>query len=372
VINARFDMVRQRYSTTLRRRPVKGRPTVRRVPTAALLSFRLGGTDGVSIEAAKWATALGHLGWDVFSVAGSGPVDMTVEGLALGATEAPDRNELTDALATADVVVVENVCSLPLNPPAAAVVASVCAGRPTVLHHHDLPWQRPHLAHFPPPPDDPLWAHVTINERSRLELAERRMVATTIYNTFDPDPAPGDRHGTRGSLGVAEGTRLLLQPTRALERKNVPGGLALATAVGGTYWLLGPAEDGFGPELDRLVRAAECPVLLGGGGPDLPVADAYAACDAVLLPSTWEGFGNPSVESATYRKPLAIGPYPVGSELAAFGFEWFDCAVPAPLAHWLDTPDTALLDHNHDVAARHFNVRDLPGRLASVLERLPI
>jgi mannosylglucosylglycerate synthase len=344
---------------------------VRRVPTAALLSFRLGGSDGVSIESAKWAWALGQLGWDVTSVAGQGPVDTTVPGLAIEASEPPTHREVRDALAPADLVIVENLCSLPLNPAAAAVVAAVCAGRPTVLHHHDLPWQRPHLAHLPPPPDDPSWAHVTINELSRMELDGHGISATTIYNTFDPDPVPGDRDGTRATLGVAEGTRLLLQPTRALARKNIEGGLALATAVGGTYWLLGPAEDGYGPDLDRLVAGATCPVLLGPGGPDLPVADAYAACDVVLLPSYWEGFGNPSIESATYRRPLAIGPYPVAAELRAFGFHWFDSAVPEPLVEWLDRPDDRLLEHNRQVAAEFFNLADLPGRIAAVLEGLP-
>ena len=338
--------------------------------TAAIVSFRLGGSDGVSIEAAKWIRALGRLGWHVTTVAGTGPVDTRLEGLAIDAAAPPTRREVEEALAPADLVVIENLCSLPLNPPAASLVAAVCAGRPALLHHHDLPWQRPHLAHLPGPPDDPNWAHVTINELSRRELAARGVVATTIYNTFDPDPHLADRLEVRSALGLGEGTRLLLQPTRALPRKNIAGGLALAEAVDGTYWLLGSAEDGYGPELDRLVGAARCPVLLGPPEPGLTIAEAYAACDVVVLPSLWEGFGNPSVESATYSRPLAVGPYPVAAELAAFGFRWFDSAVPGPVAAWLDHPDADLLSHNHAIAARYFNVADLPGRLAAVLDSL--
>jgi glycosyltransferase involved in cell wall biosynthesis len=332
-----------------------------------MISFRLGGGDGVSIEAAKWVEALRALGWEVRTVAGSGPVDHLLPGLAIDATEAPTRGEVEDACAVADLVVVENLCSLPLNPPAAAVVAQVCAGRPALFHHHDLPWQRPHLAHLPPPPDDAAWAHVTINERSRTELAERSIAATKMYNSFDPDPAPGDRARTRAALGVAEGDPLLLQPTRALERKNVAGALELSAAVGGTYWLLGPAEDGYGPTLDHLVTKARCPVLLGPPPAGCSIADAYAACDAVLLPSSWEGFGNPSVESATYRRALAIGSYPVAAELAAFGFRWFGVTDPFPLAEWLRGPEEELLVHNHQVAVTHFNLEHLPRRLAGVL-----
>jgi glycosyltransferase involved in cell wall biosynthesis len=101
------------------------------------------------------------------------------------------------------------------------------------------------------------------------------------------------------------------------------------------------------------------------------MADAYAACDAVLLPSTWEGFGNPAVESATHRRPLAIGTYPVAAELEAFGFRWFRADDPAPLAAWLAEPDQDLLRRNHEVATTHFNVADLPARLEAVLSRLP-
>jgi len=336
-----------------------------------MVSFRLGGGDGVAVEAAKWAAALGQLGWDVRSVAGSGPADDVLPGLAIDAPEPPTVAEVEHALTGADLVIVENLCSLPLNPRAAGVVASVCAGRPALLHHHDLPWQRPHLAHLPPPPDDPAWAHVTINELSRQELAAHGITATTVYNAFDPDPAPGDRDRTRAALGVRAGTRLLLQPTRALPRKNIAGAIALAETVGGTYWLLGPAEDGFGPELERLIARARCAVVLGAPEGGCSMADAYAACDAVLLPSTWEGFGNPSVESATHRRPLAVGSYPVAAELAAFGFRWFDASDPGPLAQWLRRPDLDLLAHNHRVAADHFNLADLPARLSRVLRQVP-
>jgi glycosyltransferase involved in cell wall biosynthesis len=212
---------------------------------------------------------------------------------------------------------------------------------------------------------------VTINDLSRTELATRGIAATTIYNAFDPDPPPGERARVRTALGVPDGTPLLLQPTRALARKNIGGAIALAEALDATYWLLGPAEDGYGPDLARLVALARCPVVLGPTTDGCSIADAYAACDAVALPSLWEGFGNPSVESATHRRPLAIGPYPVARELKGFGFHWFDAAEPAPLARWLGRPDERLIAHNQQVAAQHFNLADLPGRLSGVLRRVP-
>ncbi len=349
--------------------------TVAPIPTAALLSFRLGGTDGVAVEAAKWQQALASLGFTTFTVAGAGPVDRLVPGLAMAAAAPPTRSELDAALDDADLVVVENLCSLPLNPPAAAAVAAVLAGRPALLHHHDLPWQRAPFIHHPPPPVDPRWTQVTINHLSRRQLALRGIAAATVYNTFSPGPAYSpdvEPDRVRDALGVGPEQVLVLQPTRALPRKNVGGGLRLAAELGASYWLLGAAEDGYGPELAHLLAEADGPVVLGppAGWPGLTAADAYRACDVVTLPSTWEGFGNPSVESAVHRRPLAIGPYPVGRELAAFGFEWFPLRQSARLASWLAAPDPSLLDRNRTVATTHFSSTDLPEHIARVLPEL--
>ena len=352
----------------------------------ALLSFRLRGTDGVSIEAAKWERALGELGFATYTVAGSGLVDETVPGLAIDAGEVPTVEEVEDALSRADLVVVENLLSLPLNQPAWDVVAEVLAGRPAVLHHHDLPWQRPQFLGHASPPVDSRWHHVTINELSRRDLMRRGIGARTIYNSFVmPDPAAGsngsyrDRspagQAVRDALGVGRHDRLVLQPTRALPRKNVPGALTAATNLDATYWLLGPAEDGYGPELDRLLANAPCPVRQGapvmsqgtGPGGTMHIDDAYQACDVVALTSTWEGFGNPSLESVAHRRPLVIGPYPVAGELAAFGFRWFPLDAMAKLDNWLTSPEPDLLEANLAVARAHFSIDDLADRIGAVL-----
>ncbi len=319
------------------------------------------------MAAAGWARVLGDLGHHVVTVAGRGPVERVVPGLAWPGPCGPvSSGAVADAVADVDLVVVENLCSLPLNPPATAAVVSALRGRPAILHHYDLPWQRTRFASFASgwPPCDPAWRHVTINRLSQRQLAERGIAAEVIRPGFDVDAALGDGAATRATLGVDGDERLLLHPVRAIPRKAVPVALALAGSLGARYWLSGPAEEDYEDELARLLASALGPTTHR----PFPTgaADAYAAADAVAFPSRWEGFGQPLIEAAIHRRPLALHRYPVASEVAELGFRWFPAGDAAPLSRFLADPDPALHDHNAALARQHFSL----ARVADGLRRL--
>lgn len=346
--------------------------------TAVLLSYRLGGTDGVSVEAGKWEWALHTLGFTTRRVAGQlcdqpRPDDVALPGIAIDTPGgAADARQVAIALDGADLVVAENICSLPINPSASYAASDALAHHPgrVVFHHHDLPWQRAEPAAIRGlPPDLPGALHVVVNDRSRDELAPRGITALTIHNTFDFDAPIGDRDAARADLGFAADELVVLQPTRAIPRKNVPGGLRFAEALAGlvperpvVYWLTGPAEDDYDRELARAMATTTLRVVHGRAG---RTVDAYAAADVVAFPSTWEGFGNPVIESVVARRPLAVHGYPVLDEILA-GVRVFSVDDPGEVAAWLRAPDHTLLEANREIAQRDFSLADLPGRLDAV------
>ncbi len=350
------------------------------------MSFRLGGADGVAIEAEKWSWALGELGYDVRRVAGAiedggRPDDVVLPGLAFDAaggrvTSAPvDAGAITAALDGADLVVVENLCSLPLNMDAAHAVARAAGehhGR-VVFRHHDLPWQRRHLAHLATdlPPRVKGALHATINLRSRRELEARGFAgATTVHNYFDLDPAPGDRDATRAQFGFGDDELVVLQPSRAIERKNVPGAVRFASYIARRepdrrvhLWVAGPAEEGYADTLARIIERSDVPVSVGRAA---RVADAYAACDVVVFPSTWEGFGNPVIESIAARRACAAFPYPVLAEIVAAGVRCFSTEQPDVPVRFLAESEQrreTYFDVNLRRARLSFSLADLPGAI---------
>lgn len=314
--------------------------------------------------ARSWQRALCDLGISVTTIAGSGTADLIIPAISwptpeLSESELDLISVLERALADIDLVIVENLCSLPLNRVASDALARVLTGRPAVLHHHDMAWQRPWFHDVTDmPPDDPTWRHVTLNDRTRKELFERGISATTIANGFDVDEALGDRAATRMKLGVAEDEWLILHPVRAIKRKGIPLALSLAESLGTTYWITGLPEEDYADTLTSLIENATCRVIHEPFPTSLP--DAYAACDLVAFPSTWEGFGNPLIESAIHRRALAVSRYPVARDIEELGFRWFDPGDPDAIRAFLsmgsDSPSVkALHDHNAALARAHFS-----------------
>lgn len=326
----------------------------------------------MSVVAETWRQVFERSGWDTITVAGEGPVDRTVPGLELGAARPPDPDAVAAALADADLVVVENLLTIPMNLPASRVVAAELAGRAAVLHHHDPPWQRERFAHITElPPTDPAWVHVTINRLTEAEFADRGIAATTIYNGFDLDPPPGNRDRTREGLGLGPDERLFFHPVRAIERKNIPAAIAVCERHDATYWLPGPAEDGYQAELDRLLAAARCPIVSTPIGPrsGLTMSDGYAASDLVVFPSTWEGFGNPPVEAVIHGRPAVVAHYPVADELRRLGLTWPDPDDDEAIEKALSGNADADLTRNREVIREHLSTEKLENDLHLLLAR---
>jgi glycosyltransferase involved in cell wall biosynthesis len=130
------------------------------------------------------------------------------------------------------------------------------------------------------------------------------------------------------------------------------------------YWLTGPAEDGFGPELDRILAVAHAQVAHGRA--EHP-QDAYAAADVVVFPSSWEGFGNPVIEATVADRPVAVAHYPVLDELRALGLQLFSIDHPDAVAAWLAAPDAAVRAANRACLQQHFDLAHLPARIEDAL-----
>jgi glycosyltransferase involved in cell wall biosynthesis len=345
-------------------------------PEAVFLSYRLGGDDGVAVEAAKWEWALHELGFDTRRVAGEleralRPDDTWLPFLAIDPTPGsePDASALAAAIAGADLVIVENLCSLPLNLDAASIARDVLddhTGR-VCFHHHDFAWERAALAAIRGfPPDRPNSLHVTISEHARRELTERGIAARTIHNSFVFGRPLGERITTRAALGFDEADIVLLQPTRAIPRKNVAGGIEYAERLADRvapravrYWITGPAEDGYDDAFERIVDRADVPVHVGRAG---RADDAYAAADLIVFSSTWEGFGNPVIEAVAAHRMVVVGWYPVLDEIVE-GLDLLSLDDVDGAAEWLRRADMETLQANERAARARFDVDHLPDRL---------
>lgn len=238
------------------------------------LSTRFAGTDGVTLEAAKWAHILEAEGATCFWMAGmldkpaeishheplaffNHPEIIEIQKHLFGTTRRPreitDRvNQVKERLKVAiyefldryqiDLLIPQNVLTIPMHVPLGLAVTEVMAetGIATIAHHHDFAWERERFtvtsaadylaAAFPS--TLPGTEHVVINSMQQKELARRYGQASTVVpNVYDFDtPPPGiDEYNRdfRKEIGVSDEDILVLQPTRLVARKGIEHAIEL-------------------------------------------------------------------------------------------------------------------------------------------------
>ena len=238
----------------------------------ALCHFRIGETDGVSLEMKKWKKALAMLGHNVYYLAGSKGTsegyiipelhyqdaqnNKLVKNAYQELTDYNDQDELKQAvLNTAgniekslqefikeyriELLVLNNIWSLGWGIPAAIAFIKVSKelGVKCIAHHHDFYWERKYYSkptgsvvkeilqnYFPP--DDELFTHVVINSIAQAELKRRRGInSIVIPNVFDfKQPLwkiDQYNHDLKTSLGIGAADLVILQATRVAERKAI-------------------------------------------------------------------------------------------------------------------------------------------------------
>ena len=245
------------------------------VKRVAFVSTRIAGTDGVSLEIAKWADVIERMGIECYYIAGESdrPDDRTflieeahfnhpdILDISRRAFEGEFRTpELTndivklnlairDKLRRAvdelgvDALIVENALTIPMNLPLGmALVAEIQEqGIPCLAHHHDFYWERDRflvnavddIIRYAFPPALPQIQHVVINSLAGEEFSRRTGLSCRIIPNimdFANPPDPPDEYSAqfRGEIGLGEDDLLILQPTRVVARKGIELAIELA------------------------------------------------------------------------------------------------------------------------------------------------
>jgi len=238
------------------------------------ISTRFQGTDGVTLEARKWAQILEGLGHTCFWMAGridalpevshtaplawfDHPEVAEVQGKLFGVafrTRAVTnqiqslKERLKDELYRflekyrLEVLIPENILAIPMHVPLGLAMTEVIAETtlPVIAHHHDFAWERERFtlnavndylqAAFPPL----LYGmeHVVINSMAQKELARRLGIPSQIIpNVLDfetPPPALDDfNRDLRHEIGLRDDDLFILQPTRVVLRKGIEHAIEL-------------------------------------------------------------------------------------------------------------------------------------------------
>jgi glycosyltransferase involved in cell wall biosynthesis len=243
-----------------------------------------------------------------------------------------------------DLLVAENILTIPMHIPLGIALTELIAETqiPTIAHHHDFYWERTRFMvnavgdylRMAFPPNLPNIEHVVINSSAQEELALRTGISSTIIpNVLDfENPPPIDKKATkhfRKSIGLKRGQKMILQPTRIVQRKGIEHAIDLIEDISdlGCKLVISHAAGDEGYEYLEWLRehAKErrvdlCLVDIHMSDPMNPdvnnvdkfsLWDVYPHADFITYPSLYEGFGNAFLEAIYFKKPLLINRYAI-------------------------------------------------------------
>jgi glycosyltransferase involved in cell wall biosynthesis len=242
------------------------------------ISTRFSGTDGVSLEAAKWADVLESDGHQVFWYAGrvnrpkersfcvpeahfEHPESQWLNEQIWGHSKRTQlvtnrirnvshylKETLHEFVEQFDisVVIIENAVTIPMNLPLGIAIAEFLMETeiPAIAHHHDFYWERSRFMvnsvsdylEMAFPPRDPELQHVVINKNAADSLAWRKgALSTLVPNVIDFNATPPDEDdyvsSMKEELGFETDDIVFLQPTRVVPRKGIEHAIRLVSML---------------------------------------------------------------------------------------------------------------------------------------------
>ncbi len=238
------------------------------------VSTRFAGTDGVSLESAKWAeifwqdmhTSYWYSGRSDRSPSVSmcvpeayfgHPENLWINERIWGVSRRPRMvseriRDVADYLKATlyefverfgiEVLVPENALAIPMHVPLGVAITEFLAETelPAICHHHDFYWERTRFSitgvrdyldqAFPP--TLPKIRHTVINQAAQEQLSFRKGVSALLtpnVHNFDVPPPRVDDYASdvRREIGLTDEDIFILQPTRIVQRKGIEHAIKL-------------------------------------------------------------------------------------------------------------------------------------------------
>jgi glycosyltransferase involved in cell wall biosynthesis len=238
-----------------------------------------------------------------------------------------------------------------------------------------------------------------INSAAQEQLALRTGIASTIIPNvldFENPPKVSKKRTSvfRESIGLAPKDRMILQPTRIIQRKGIEFAIELVKELNNSHNKLvishEAGDEGFeyaewlkeyACEHDVDLRLVSIQVSdpwseNGHNGAQYTLWDVYPYADFITYPSLYEGFGNAFLEAIYFKKPILINRYatfvrdiePQGFDLVVMdGF-----LSKQTVQNVVDILSSSkrrkkMIKSNYAIAARHYSYQVLRNQLSSIM-----